>query len=92
MISKKIEDLVKEGITEIAEVKRNLRYYVKTEMKTNPPSGHSIQQMLIFIIILMQRRLLYNPYRNYNLVTWLLQPCNTVIGLLQGCYKVVTRL
>ena len=38
-----------------------------------------------------------NPYRNYNLVTWLLQPCNTVIGLivtrlLQGCYKVVTRL
>ena len=32
------------------------------------------------------------PYRNYNLVTWFLQPCNTVIGLLQGCYKVVTRL
>lgn len=37
-ISKKIEDLVKEGITELSEVKRNLRYYVKTEMKTNPPS------------------------------------------------------
>ena len=38
MISKKIEDLVKEGITEVHEVKRSLRLFVKTDMRTNPPS------------------------------------------------------
>ena len=38
MISKKIEDLVKEGITEVHEVKRSLHLFVKTDMRTNPPS------------------------------------------------------
>ena len=32
MISKKIEDLVKEGITEIAEVKRNLTHMEMTSL------------------------------------------------------------
>ena len=37
-ISQKIEDLVKEGITDIQEVKRALRFFVKTDMKENLPS------------------------------------------------------
>ena len=38
LISKKIEELVKEGITDVNEVKCSLRFFVKTEMKSNPPS------------------------------------------------------
>ena len=41
MISQKIEDLVKEGITDVQEVKRTLRFMVKTEMKGNLPSGNN---------------------------------------------------
>ena len=36
--SKKIEELVKEGITDVSKVKRSLRFFVKTEMKSNLPS------------------------------------------------------
>ena len=36
-ISPKIEDLVKEGITDVQEVKRALRFFVKTDMKKNLP-------------------------------------------------------
>ena len=38
LISKKIEELVKEGITDVNEVKHSLCFFVKTEMKSNPPS------------------------------------------------------
>ena len=38
MISQKIEDLVKEGITDVQEVKRTLRFFVKTDMRENLPS------------------------------------------------------
>ena len=41
MISQKIEDLVKEGITDVQEVKRTLRFMVKTEMKGNIPRGNN---------------------------------------------------
>ena len=36
-ISQKIESLVKEGITDVQEVKRHLRCYVKSEMKDHEP-------------------------------------------------------
>ena len=39
----KIEDLVKEGITDVQEVKRTLRFLVKTEMKRNLPSRFGIK-------------------------------------------------
>ena len=38
MISKKIEDLVKEGITELQEVKHT---FVRTDMKANPRSENN---------------------------------------------------
>ena len=41
MISQKIEDLVKEGITDVQEVKRMLNYFVKTDMKENLPSKNN---------------------------------------------------
>ena len=41
MISQKIEDLVKEGITDVQEVKHMLNYFVKTDMKENLPSKNS---------------------------------------------------
>jgi len=36
-ISQKIESLVKEGVTDVQEVKRHLRCYVKSEMKDHEP-------------------------------------------------------
>ena len=36
-ISQKIESLVKEGITDVQEVKRHLRCYVKSETKDHEP-------------------------------------------------------
>ena len=40
-ISQKIKDLVKEGITDVQEVKRALRFFVKTDMKENLPSENN---------------------------------------------------
>ena len=40
-ISQKIEDLVKEGITDVQEVKRTLRFFVKTDMRENLPSENN---------------------------------------------------
>ena len=40
-ISQKIEDLVKEGITDIQEVKRTLHFFVKTDMRENLPSKNN---------------------------------------------------
>ena len=40
-ISQKMEDLVKEGITDVQEVKRTLRFFVKTDMRENLPSENN---------------------------------------------------
>ena len=41
MVSKRIEDLVKEGITELQEVKHTLPFFVRTDMKANVPSENN---------------------------------------------------
>lgn len=41
MISQKIEDLVKEGITDVQEVKHTLHFFVKTDMRENLPSENN---------------------------------------------------